>query len=55
MGRRVGLVNLVLVVVVLDVVALGEESLVFLFAFLMLLLLLLLLLSACLQVVVRAL
>lgn len=54
MGRRVGLVNLVLVVVVLDVVALGEQSLVFLFAFLMLLLLLLLL-SACLQVVVRAL
>lgn len=52
MGRRVGLVNLVLVVVVLDVVALGEQSLVFLFAFLMLLLLLL---SACLQVVVRAL
>lgn len=55
MGRRVGLVSLVLVVVVLDVVALGEQSLVFLFAFLMLLLLLLLLLSACLQVVVRAL
>lgn len=55
MGRRVGLVSLVLAVVVLDVVALGEQSLVFLFAFLMLLLLLLLLLSACLQVVVRAL
>lgn len=56
MGRRVGLVDLVLVVVVLDVVALGEQSLVFLFTFLMLLLLLLLLmLSARLQVVVRAL